>query len=347
MLKALDDSQCQWVKGGQSADVVLISQICFARNIAGYPFLMGADDRVISRIEELVRTKIMESKVGPDMEYHRLEHMDDISRNLLVERQLLGSDYVDADWPRGVACSNEESISLRVNEEDHLRIQVMLGGSELEKAWKKARNIDNCLADYIPFAFSSSFGYLTASPANVGTGMHASAIVHLPAMGLAKEMDKIIDLCAEQEIDLQGLYGDGSYASADVYRLSNQVTLGKTEDEIVDDVGGILDQIVGFERKAREVFHRRDSDRLRGRIERAHRLLGTAADISCEESLALLSQVRLGVQLGEENKMAREAINRLLLLTLPAHLQTMDGRSMGRDEMKKVRAAFLKKELSQ
>ncbi|MFW6456892.1 MAG: ATP--guanido phosphotransferase [Planctomycetota bacterium] len=346
MLTTLSNNQCAWLRGGESADVVLNSQVGFARNIAGYPFLSRADDRVIARIEELVRNNIMDIKVGEDVEYHRLDEMDSVTRDLLVERQLIGGEYAEADWPRGIAYSGDESVSIRVNEEDHLRIQVLHGGVDLRKAWEKARETDERLAARIPYAFSSQYGYLTACPTNVGTGMHASVVVHLPAMGLAKEMDKIIQLCNDNCCDVQGLYGDGSYASADVYRLSNQVTLGKREQDILDDMLDILDRIIGFERKARRVFSTRDGEHLRGRVMRAITMLRSAAELSCEESLNLLSQVRMGIEVGELEEVGEDEINQLLLLTLPAHLQTMDNRMSGRNELKKIRAEYLKKALA-
>ncbi len=346
VLETLSKNQCLWLEGGTAADVVLSTQVCYARNIAGYPFVARSGDRTLARTEELIRNEIVTGELSSDVEYHRLEEMDDLSRDLLVERQLIGGEYADAEWPRGVAFTDDESLSFRVNEEDHLRIQVMRGGLDLGETWEEAREVDDYMAAHVPFAFSSQYGFLTACPTNVGTGMHVSVVVHLPAMGLGREMEKIITLCNDEKFDLQGLYGDGTYASADVYRLSNQVTLGKTEEEIIGDVRDLVDRIIGFERKARRVFSVRDEDQLEERIERALFLLRTAAELSCEESLNLLSQVRLGIELGMLDEVENADINKLLLLTLPAHLQTMDSRMSGRKQLQRIRAKYLQKALN-
>lgn len=345
MLETLTDNQCRWLRSGADDDVVLSCRVRLARNIAGYPFLTRADDREVARIEELLRSKIMGLPPHADLEYHRLDGMDSVLRQLLVERHLIGQDHADADWERGVAFASDESMSLLVNEEDHLRMQVFGAGLSLETAWEGVRELDEALAQIIPFAFSARYGYLTACPTNVGTGMRAGVMVHLPALVMAREMEKVIQLCQDSDLALRGLYGEGSHAAADLYQLSNQVTLGRKEEEIISGVDAAVRRIIEREREARRQFFHQDQPQLTGRVKRALELLRSATRLSSEESLNLLSQVRLGAELDLLDGITPEGVNRLLLLTLPAHLQTIEGRETDRQRRNALRAEYLRKQL--
>ena len=345
MLPTLSNRDCQWIRGGADGDVILSTRVRLARNIAGYPFLSRASGREVARIEELMRGKITGADIAEDLEYYRIDEMGAVERQVLVERHLIGQEHADRHGPGGVAFTRDETLSIMVNEEDHLRVQIMGPGMDLRRAFERVREIDQALAEVIPFAFSAKFGYLTACPTNVGTGLRASVLVHLPALSMAREMDRIVGLCQDRDLSLRGLYGEGSQASADLYELSNQVTLGKKEMEIVSGVKSAVQEIAGRERDARDLFMEKDHDKLGGRVGRALELLQSAGELSVEESLNFLSQVRLGVECGLLREVDGELVNRLLLLTLPAHLQTMEGEEIERLERNRLRARYLKDEL--
>ena len=345
MLETMKNSVGEWLRGGPEGDVVVSSRVRLARNVDGYLFLQKAAKEEIARIEELLRNKILSCKLGSVLHYYRVDEMEPLFRQLLVERHLMGKGHAEADWARGVAFCPNECIGLVVNEEDHLRIQVVYGGFQLQRAWRELDGVDNILAEVVPYAFSPRYGYLTACPTNVGTGMRASVMVHLPALVMGREMDKIVELAQRFRLALRGLHGEGTHASADLYQVSNQVTLGVKEENIVEQVSAAALEIVSLERAARENFFVHNRPELKGRIERALRMLASASTISSEEALHLLSQLRMGVEMNLVDDVRLETLNELLLLTLPAHLQTMEGRkveSLRRDEL---RASCVKKRL--
>lgn len=337
MLEVTKNSIAQWLRGGPESDVIVSSRVRLARNIEGYAFLPKAGQQEVARIEELLHNKIVSCDLAPGLLYYRVDRLDPVLRQLLVERHLMGKDHADSEWVRGVAFGSDERLSLMVNEEDHLRIQMIYGGFQLERAWQGVNEVDDILAQVIPYAFSAQYGYLTACPTNVGTGMRASAMVHLPALVMAREMDKVVELAQNSRLALRGLYGEGTHASADLYQVSNQVTLGLREEEIVEQVSRAALEVASLERQARESFLAHNKEDLRGRINRALGMLASASTISSEEALHLLSQVRLGVELDLLSSVCLESVNELMLLTLPAHLQTIEGSkvpSSGRDELR-------------
>jgi protein arginine kinase len=346
VLESLKNRVGEWLRGGPEGDVVISSRVRLARNIAGHAFLTRSDEQEIARIEELLRDKITSCEFGGELTYCRLDQIDPLLGQLLVERHLIAKDHAAASWVRGVAFCPRERLSMMVNEEDHLRIQLIGGGLRLEEAWREVDRVDDILGDAIPFAFSARYGYLTACPSNLGTGMRASVMVHLPALVMAREMEKVIELAQCQNLAVRGLYGEGTHASADLYQISNQVSLGVSEGDILAEVNQAASQVLELERGARENLLGRHRAELQGRIERALEMLRSTVSVSSEEALHLLSQVRLGVQMGLLKGVAMETLNELLLLTLPAHLQTMEGKvleSLQRDE---VRAGYVRERLS-
>jgi protein arginine kinase len=287
--------------------------------------LSRATEQQIARIEELLHNKILSCNLRSGMTYFRLDKLKPLFRQLLVERHLIGKDHAEAPWVRGVAFCHDERLSLMVNEEDHLRMQVICGGYRLEKTWQEVNAVDDALAEVVPFTFSARYGYLTACPSNVGTGMRASAMLHLPAIAMARDMEKVLALAQGRGLTVRGLYGEGTHASGDLYQISNQVSLGVSEQDILERVCSVVLQVMSFEREERERFYDQHRPELKTRVDRALSLLVSASAISSEEALHLLSQVRMGVQMDLTDQVPLEALNRLLLLTLPAHLQTIEG----------------------
>jgi len=342
----LHNSVGAWLRGGPEDDVVLSTRVRLARNVPGYPFLSKASPREIARTEEILRAKIQACEALRALHYYRLDQLDPLLRQLLVERHLIGKEFAAAQWVRGVAFDMDESLSVMVNEEDHLRMQAVFGGLQLERAFEAVNRVDDALAQVVPYAFSADYGYLTACPTNTGTGMRASTLMHLPAVIMTRRMDGVIELCRRFNLVLRGLYGEGTHGSGDLYQLSNRCSLGLTEQEILRQVAEGTGEVMAMEREARHGLMEEHERELRGRIERALELLTQAAAISSEEALYLLSQVRMGVYTGVLKQVGVRALNELVLLTLPAHLQTIEGRRVGRLKRNELRAGLLKQKLA-
>lgn len=346
MLQSSTKNQCKWLGGGAEDDVILGTRVAYARNIADYPFVNQTTRQQAARIEELLRTKLEESSLSEKLDYFRLTEVDSLTRKLLLERKLIGALDSDTDGPRGVAFDRDESLCLLINEEDHLEIRAMTAGLDLDDARDRAREADEILADLIPYAFSARYGYLTACPTKVGTGMRASIFLHLPALGMGREMQKVLDMCHEHDMRLDGQHPRGSYASADLYRLSNQITLGQSEETILDQLNSVVKEVAGKERRTREVFLNRDREQLVTKIEHALTLLRTARQLSADESLSLLSQLRMGAEMGLVENVTSMQVSELLLLTLPAHLRTMNVVEDGQVSEDRSRARYLRWKLN-
>ena len=345
MLEAIRNNVGEWLRGGPQSDVVMSSRVRLARNIAGYPFLARSNAQDMARIEELLHNKIVSVSVRSDMVYVRLDTMSAFDRQLLVERHITAREHAEAPWVRGVAFDSKEELCLMVNEEDHLRMHALCGGFDLGRAFRDVCQADDAMAEVIPYAFSERYGYLTACPSNVGTGMRASAMCHLPALVMAGEMDKVIQLAGRRRLALRGRFGEGTHASADLYQVSNQITLGLKEEEILATVSEAVEALVGLEKRTREELVGRNRQELKGRLDLALELLGAASSITSEEALHLLSQVRLGVATGLVSGVTQQVLSELLLLTLPAHLQRIEGRRVDSRERNELRASYIKRRL--
>jgi len=335
----------EWLRGGPEGDVVVSSRIRLARNIEGYPFASRASGEQIAEIEQSLQDKILTAGISPELTYHRLDKVQSLLLELLAERHLISRDLAEGDWVRGVAFDAAERVSLMVNEEDHLRIQVVAGGYRLEEVLDTADAIDDLMASLLPFAFSQRYGFLTACPTNVGTGMRASVMLHLPALVMMHELDKVLVEVDGAHLALRGLFGEGTHASGDLFQISNQVTLGVTAQGILGQVATAVESVVEMEREARQSLLAGHPQELRERMGRVLKLLTSVVSISSEEALHLLSFLRLGVYLGLLSKPGIEALNGLFLLTLPAHLQTMEGRRVDNLKRNELRANCVREKL--
>jgi len=345
-LNNLNTKVGEWLKGGPEGDVIMSSRVRLARNVAGHPFVSRAGAEEIERIEDLLREKILSSGIEPPLTYYRLDKIEPIFVQLLMERHLISRDHAEADWARAVAIDDDERISVMVNEEDHLRIQVVRGGLRLEEVWEEIDALDDSLGENIQYAFSAKYGYLVACPTNVGTGMRASAMLHLPAIVMCREMEKIIRLVHDQGLTLRGLFGEGTQGSGDLYQVSNQVTLGVDEEEIVQEVSDVASRVAATERVTRQGLIKEHRKELEKRLSQAFEFLVSAAMISSEEALHFLSQVRMGVEMNLIKDVPLQRLGELLLLTLPAHLQTIEGRQIGSLERNVLRARYAKEKLA-
>src|SRR3954468_17199750 len=290
----------EWLRGsGPMSEIVISSRIRLARNIAGSPFLSRASRHQRQHLETKIRDTILAAQISTQTLYVDLDSAPEIDRTLLVERHLISKPHAAAEGARGVAVGQNETVAIMVNEEDHLRIQVLRSGLQLEEAWDQINQLDDALEARLDWAFHPRFGYLTACPTNVGTGIRVSVMLHLPALKLTGEIDKVFRAAKEMKLAVRGLYGEGTEATGDFYQISNQTTLGKSEDEIISDFKHlVIPKIIEYEHAARRMLLNDRTVALDDKVHRALGILRTARLMASEEVMFLLSHLRMGLNLG-------------------------------------------------
>jgi protein arginine kinase len=345
-LDDLTHTSGEWLRGsGPESDIVISSRIRLARNLAAFPFANRASAYQKAEIEALLRERIAKLELDPRLHYLSVPGLTPLDRQLLVERQLISRELASAEGPRGVAIGAHETVSLMVNEEDHLRLQVMRSGFALEESWQDIDRVDDLLEQRVSYAFSEEFGYLTACPTNVGTGMRASVMLHLPTLTWTKQIDKVFRALQKINLAVRGIYGEGSRPSGDFYQISNQVTLGKSETTIIGEIRDVIPQIITYERQSRATLLRESRQALQDRVSRAYGTLCSATMMTSEETMDLLSSVRLGINLNLLEDITIPTVNELFIHTQPAHLQKLVGTPLDGEERNAARARYLRSRL--
>jgi protein arginine kinase len=345
-LDDLTHTSGEWLRGnGPESDIVISSRIRLARNLAAFPFTNRASNFQKAEIEATLRERVARLDVEPKLSYLSLASLANLDRQLLVERQLVSRELASAEGPRGVAVGPQETVSLMINEEDHLRLQVMHSGLALDETWQQIDQIDDLLEQRVAYAFNEEFGYLTACPTNVGTGMRASVMLHLPALEFTKQIEKVFRALQKINLAVRGLYGEGSRASGHFYQISNQVTLGKSEATILAEIQGVIPKIIEYERQARRSWLLENRQSLQDKVSRAFGMLCSATMMTSEETMELLSYVRLGINLQLLDNITIPTVNELFLHTQPAHLQKLVGAPLDGEERNAARARYLRNRL--
>jgi protein arginine kinase len=341
-LDSLTHTSGEWLRGtGPESDIVISSRIRLARNLSAFPFTNRAAAGQKAEIETLLRERIAKLELDPRLSYVNVPTLSTLDRQFLVERQLISRELAAADGPRGVALGPQETLSVMVNEEDHIRLQVMRSGFALDEAWQDVDRVDDLLEQRVSYAFTEEFGYLTACPTNVGTGMRASVMLHLPGLVLIKQIEKVFRALQKINLAVRGLYGEGSRASGDFYQISNQVTLGKSETTILGEIREVIPQIINYERQARNTLVKETREAVKDRVSRAFGTLRSATMMTSEETMDLLSSVRLGINLGLLDDLSIPTVNELFIHTQPAHLQKLMRTSLDGEERNAARARYL------
>ena len=347
-LDALTRTPGEWLRGtGPQSDVVVSSRIRLARNLARYPFLTRADAKTRVDIAARLRDVLDDVAVGGRLRYADVAKLDPIDRALLVERQLISRELSDSHGARGVAFGADENVSVMINEEDHLRLQVLRSGFSIDECWEQANLLDDQIEEQVTYAFSERQGYLTACPTNVGTGIRVSVMMHLPALVLTKEIQKVYQAMQKISLAVRGLHGEGSQATGDFYQISNQQTLGQSEEGLLSKLREVVDNVIAYEQKVRKALVHENRQSLHDQIARAHGTLKVAQTISSEETLKLLSSVRLGVHMNLIDDLSIPTLNELFVYTQPAHLQKLHGESLDTDERNAARASYIRKRLDE
>ena len=331
--------------GGAGSDVVISSRVRLARNVAGYSFISRASlserSELCERLKGTVKTALAECD-GQD-EYYDLEALTPLDRQVLVERHLISREHAEAEGPRGAAVADGETISVMINEEDHLRMQSLRGGFEVDAAWQAINRLDDAIETQVAYAFDPAYGYLTACPTNVGTGMRVSVMLHLPALSMTRELQRVFAAAAKIDFIVRGLYGEGTQGHGDFYQVSNQKTLGRSESEILGNLSVVIPQIIRYERKVRDALFSEHRAQVEDRVWRAKGILTGARMMSSEEAMHLLSQIRVGMNLGLITDLEMSTVNRLFVLTRPAHLQKLEGRELNAQERDVARADYVRR----
>lgn len=337
----------EWLRGtGPESDIVISTRIRLARNLADFPFIRRCSDEDRLSIERTVRARMDKIEQLATVRYVDVEELSEVDRQFLVERQLISRELAEADGARAVAVDPGEQFSVMINEEDHLRIQVMHSGLDLDSAWAQINELDDLLETTITYAFHPKYGYLTACPTNVGTGLRVSVMMHLPALVITQQIDKVFRSLQKISVTVRGLYGEGSQYTGDFYQISNQITLGKTEAELMQQVAEVVPLLIDYERRARQHLVQNTEKDLHDDVSRALGILRTAKKISSEETMHYLSKVRMGVNLGLIDGVEVNILNKLFIHTQPAHLQKLRGRLLGSSDRNIERANYLQQHLT-
>ncbi len=346
-LNDLVRSSGDWLRGdGPEADIVISSRIRLARNLADFPFISRATPQDRAQIEKMMKECVFAINTSGELLYVAIDELEGVDRQLLVERHLISREHAESQGARAVAIDRTEKFSLMVNEEDHLRMQVMHSGLNLQSVWEQINRTDSLIEEKVTYAFHEKLGYLTACPTNVGTGMRVSVMLHLPALVITRQIEKVFRSLQKINLAVRGLYGEGSQAMGDFYQISNQVTLGLTEPDLIRRVSDIVPVIIDYERQARDFLVKESHENLHDRVSRAYGILRTAQTISSEETMHLLSSVRMGVNLGLIRDLNIPAINELFIRTQPAHLQKLTGGEMETTDRNIERARYLRRYLN-
>ena len=327
--------------------VVLMTRIRLARNLAEHRFPGRADEAERREILERCQNAVLKTRRLKKGLSVSVNDLNPLQRQILVERHLISRELIDSKSGSAAVINKDQNVSVMINEEDHLRIQVLRNGFQLKKAWTTINSLDSALEKELDYAFSSELGYLTACPTNLGTGMRASAMMHLPALVIAGQMEKVVRAVNQLGMVVRGLFGEGSDASGSIFQISNQMTLGESEKDIVKRLQSVLQSIVEHELNARAKLLEDEPAKLPDKIGRAFGILRHGHIISSSEAMNLLSLVRLGVDLGYFPASQRVVIDRLFIEAQPGHILFGSGQTeLQSDERDRLRADALRSEFA-
>ncbi|MDF1659623.1 MAG: protein arginine kinase [Verrucomicrobiales bacterium] len=342
-LNDLIHSSGEWLRGsGPNANIVLSSRIRLARNLTTAPFTNRATLDELESVLATVESAVSRIPHFKDSTFFRLQEMTAVDRQFLIERHLMSPALAEHPEGRAVIVSKEEMLSVMVNEEDHLRIQLMQSGFSLDSAWKVIDAIDNELSGQLPYAWLPDFGFLTACPTNTGTAMRGSVMLHLPALVMTRQMESIKLALAKLNYTSRGYYGEGSEAIGNCYQISNQVSLGRSEEQIIQNINSLIHDVVEKEQQAREFLLETSRPMLEDRICRAWGILNSARVISSHETIELVSMVRLGVDAGIIEDLDYRSLNEVFILIQPAHLQKIMGKPLTSADRDIYRATLIR-----
>lgn len=339
-------SGCHWLSrtGPMNANVIS-SRVRLARNIKGYPFSHWASTGELAKVISQCSSAIRQCDLMQGSEEVQLENRSDLDLLFLLERHQISHEMAHGQNQRSVFIQKDQTVSVMVAEEDHLRIQVLLPGLNLQEAWRLADEIDSELSKHLRFAFSDRLGFLTACPTNVGTGMRCSVMIHLPALVMTRQIQKLINAVSQLGLTVRGPQGEGSEIKGNLFQISNQVTLGVSESETLEKLRHISEQIIESEGKAAAQLMEEAEDEIQDRVWRSYGILSSARKLNSKETVELLSPLRFGVTSGIIKDLSMETLNEILLCSRPAHLQKRARKEMDSRERDLLRAQYVQSKL--
>src|SRR5690625_1052047 len=344
----MNEAISPWMRNeGPDSDIVLSSRIRLARNFSKIPFPMIAVQAELESIQEFLQKEYEHQSFQSheDFEYISINQLTSIEKHTLVEKHLVSPHLVKNAQTAGALISKDEQVSVMINEEDHLRIQLYFPGFQLSKALEEAFKIDDWLERKIDYAFDEIIGYLTSCPTNIGTGMRASVMMHLTALVLTKQINRLLPAINQLGFVIRGIYGEGSGAMGHIFQISNQITLGKSEDDIVKDLESVISQLIDHERNARNRLIEQSATGLENKVYRSYGVLEYSRIIESKEAATCLSNVRLGIDLGIIKNVSRNILNELMVLTQPGFLQQYAQKELSSNERDVLRATLIRERL--
>lgn len=340
-------SPSPWLQGeGPHAEMVLSTRIRLARNLRDVPFTHRAREEQLQGVLASVSSAAQASKAFRDGLLLRMNDVTPIDRQVLVERHLVSHELGDGARPRGILVAPDARLSVMINEEDHLRLQALTPGFQLSEAWALADAADDELDQSLEFAFSDEIGYLTSCPTNAGTGLRASVLIHLPALVLLEEIQRVLKSIMQVGLNVRGLYGEHSEVMGNLFQISNQTTLGRSERDSIESLERVTRQIIETEERARERMMRDARVQIEDKVWRAYGTLRYCRSIRASDVINLCSAVRLGVAMGIEGLCPLRCLNELLVLTQPAHLERLRGGELTPADRNIVRAELVRERLA-
>ena len=336
-----------WLAPGKDTGIVVSSRIRLARNLKDSAFPGWAGEEECERIWKELKPVLESIKTIQKPFSLYMADLDELEKQVLFERHLISREQAEKGKGSGLVAAANESLAVMVNEEDHLRLQSMRPGLDLQQTWKAIDTADTAIEKQVSYAFSARLGYLTACPTNVGTGLRASVMLHVPGLVLMNEISPIIKGMSKIGLTVRGLWGEGTEATGNMFQISNQITLGDSEEHIIANLEQIVLELVEHEKNARTRLMDRKEPILKDHVGRAYGILSNAHILSSKEALDLLSGLRLGIDLGIFKNMNRRAIDELLLLTQPAHLQKVEDKKLRPKDRDRARAALVRARLAE
>ena len=334
-----------YLQSGNESDVVFSTRIRLARNIKGFSFVNRYTKNDALKIIEIIENIV--PSLGYGLKLLRLKDIDDITKLSLVEKHLISPEFAYNKSETGaIVINDEENICIMINEEDHIRLQVISAGLELENLLNLAIEIDKKLEQLIPYAYNDKYGFLTSCPTNVGTGLRASVMVHLPALAKTGNIRKVLEVVNNFDMNIRGVYGEGSKISGDIYQFSNKQSLGISEQEVIRNLKIITDKVIEQERLARKILAKNQIE-LEDKVYRAYGILANSRKLSSEEANILLSDVKLGTDMGIIKELNDLKVRKLEMYTKPANLQKYVGQTLDGYERDVKRAEIVKQIIMQ
>jgi len=334
-------------RAGPHDRIVLSSRVRLARNLKGLAFPGWAKKAERVKSLEAIRPAVEGLPQLTSAFSETMDNLQPLDKQILVERHLISREHAAKSAGSGLVLNREESLCVMINEEDHLRMQALRPGLQLRQAWMAIDQVDSELEKKVDYAFSPELGYLTACPTNLGTGIRVSAMLHLPGLVLDEQINQIISSVNKLGLAVRGLYGEGTEALGNVFQVSNQMTLGEVETDIVERLNKVLLQIIECEENARGRLMEKKAKMVLNHIGRAYGNLSNAHIISSKETMNLLSFMRLGVDLEMFPGVERALIDELFIITQPAHLQKQFTEKLAAEERDLLRADMLRERLRQ